>query len=322
MIMKYTVLGNVTPDRIDINHNTDISGLHLTLTGNKYAFALDPSVSSTGIIVGNVETGLAEYCIVFARERYGAESAYTVYNQICGSLFKKWLIENIDKIVGVEIEQPFLNRGKQTPANYAKQKACFDIFANTVKGLGLRCITTTPGGWRSPFLTPYKEEMNLDLRQANKKEVHQVACGYQLELLYLPYDASDAFGVWQHFLTANYSPSGVLMVADSAHREYKHDVFWVISTKENAPSYINSYVEARKRTHPTAKATQFQINDKLTVENNLRSFTSDSTDLRYDIYYALIYPSITNIREILKFKKYIGEIDEQTPLFLIGYRTS
>lgn len=320
MEMIYTVLGIPSPATIEITQDMDISGLNLTLNGNKYAIAVDPSTSSSGIIVGNVETKYPEYMIALKRDRKsGKENDHTVYNQLTYNVFDKWVNDNKNKIIAIKIEQPYKDP-KQTYENYAKQMASFHVYTSIAKKHGINCITVTAPKWRSYFLADYKTQLGLDLRKSNKKEVHMVASSMQIELQLLPDDCTDAYGIWKHYLAVDYNDSGILMAPGDNYRENTHKVFWVVSSQENVIGYLETYLKSIQKYTPTAIRQEFIYNPKLSLENNIRAFTSSTTDQKYNLYYCQIYPTIGIIREITKFRPYIGRIHANTPLYVIGYR--
>ena len=320
MNMRYTVLGITAPADINITADMDISQVQLTLAGNKYAIAVDPSTSSSGIIVGNVETKMPEYMIAFQRDRKsGKENDHTVYNTICYNLFNQWVEVNKDKIVAIKVEQPYKDP-KQTYEDYAKQMASFHTYTSIAKRHGINCIVVTAPKWRSHFLADYKAQLGLDLRKKNKKEVHMIASSMQIELQLMPEDATDAYGIWSHYLAVDYSDSGIIMAPGDNYRENTHHIFWVISSQENVVGYIDSYMNQIQWKTPTAIRQEFIYNPKLSLENNIRAFTSSTTEQKYNLYYARIYPTIGIIRELMKFKEYIGRIHTNTPLYIIGYR--
>lgn len=320
MQFKYAVLGSAQVYKETIEEDTDISVLSLSLAGDKYAIAVDPSTSSSGIIIGNVETKDAEYLIALERDRKsGKEDDHTVYNRTCYNLFNKWVEENKEKLLAIKVEQPFKDK-KQTQENYAKQMASFNVFTSIARRHGINCIVTTATKWRSLFLADYKVKLGLDLRKANKDVVHAIATGMQIEMTSLPNDVSDAYGLWCHYLATDYSDGRVIMAPGDNHREKNHQIRCIVSSQENVAGYITSYMEEIHKYHPTAKKVEFEFNPKLSAEENIRCFTSATSDQKYNLYYCALYPSINIIREVVKFKKYIGRIHKNTPLYVVGYR--
>lgn len=320
MQIIHIALGSLsTSPRIYSSESFPLEKFGIYLKGERYAMAVDPSSSSTGIVIGNVETRKPAHIIAFKRDKDRAES-HQDFIQKMYKLVDMWLTVNAGKIIAIKVEQP-IKHPQQTPQSYATQKETFNVYVNLANRHQIDKYITAYKSWAAAFLKPYKEKLGLNLNAKNKRATHMVAQTDFREFTLVPDDCTDAYGLWWHYLHVDFRENGQLLRMNDNPREYNHKVFITIVKVQDVKAYLKSYVDGKKYLgKQTAKACEFIYNPKHSIEDNIRSFTSDTTAKRDNVYYTRIFPSVATMRYIIPYRDRIGEIGRNTPLYFIGYR--
>lgn len=292
--------------------------LDLTLNPNtQYAMGVDPSTSATGIVIGNLVDYSADMFILLTRNHEQDDTEFTrnVYT----------FIENIfsklgSQIQGLQIEQPF-RHAQTTDAKFAKQMANFKIWISAAERFDIDYYKVVPQSWRGTFTKAYGHLIKGDLRKISKKQIQAVYGRRECpDLLMLPCDISDAYGIYKHFLAVNLD---AYSASKEKEREYQHDILYVITEQKHVEYFIQNYLDKQRLKNPNAKMVAFNYCQQLSPEDNIRCFTSVKKSSKYNVFASAIYPNIAMMKNLYNFKATLPEkLTATTQLFLIGFRVN
>lgn len=281
----------------------------------QYAIGIDPSTTSTGIVIGNLVDFQADYLILLTRNHELDDSEFNrnIYT-FAENLFSKLHTQ----IQGVQLEQPF--RHKQTTLDkFAKQMANFKTWVSVVERFDIDLFKVVPNSWRGTFTRTYGHLLKGDLRKITKKQIQSVYIAHECrDLLNLPCDISDAYGIYKHFLAVNLD---AYTASKEKEREYQHDIIYVITEQKHVEAFVQEYLDKQRHKNPNAKMVAFNYCQQLSPEDNIRCFTSAKKSSKYNVFASSVYPNISMMKHLYRFKATLPEsLTPTTQLYLIGFR--
>ena len=282
-----------------------------------YAIGVDPSTTTTAIVIGNMVDKKADVLIELTRD---IEIDDTEFNKAVYTIVSNFMEEWGSQIEAVTVEKPFKHK-YTTNVKFSKQRANFNMWESLCSKNEIDFYDVSPQSWRGSFTRKYSNRIRGDKRKVSKATIKSIYGGQEcLDLLQFSTDTSDAYGIYQYYLEKY---AGGYKAAVELEREYRHDIIYNIVDISLLEEFTDRYVKVQQSKGHKSLPTVFEYCDDLSPEDNIRCFTSVRTSKRYNVYCTAFFPSIGNIRFLYRYRRNIPKLlDKNTQLCLIGYRVN
>lgn len=281
----------------------------------EYVIAVDPSTSATAMTIGNLVNDKADIFIELKRD---IEFDDTEFNSEIYDLMSNFFRANLKSIKAVIVEKPFRHH-QTTHSKFAKQRANFNLWKSMTSRFGLEFITCQPQSWRGTFTRKYGHLITVDKRKIPKTLIRSLYASNEcIDLLQMSTDVSDSYGIFKYYLEKY---KGEIKAAPEMEREYSHKITFTVVELKDLQASVQMYINNQKHSGRTVKPVNFEFCDELSLEDNIRCFTTDLTDKRFNIFVTTFFPSINNIRFLYKYRMNLPKkVTKETQLILLGYR--
>lgn len=266
-------------------------------TEDPLVIAIDPGTNGCGLVVGSLRKDSVNqymYSLWFCRESEDNEYSAEVFTYKFVEMLDIILTQN--NIGELLIEQQYYH-GVKNYKNIATLQSFKESCVGIFKGYNIPTTEVNNKTWKSTFLKPYKELMNIpNINSSNKDYLYKVCC--EMFYGYTGYpkstDTSDAVGIFYNYINnmtpkINYEgmPVKPIMPVKGTGKTYSSKLDTYIGRVPNISK--ESTLKVKELADKVAKAQKvksvpFIINTDMNLEDNLRYLLKESSDVFYTVF--------------------------------------
>lgn len=296
------ILKKVENDFSHFKYLKELNGLRIVCT-------IDPGTKSMGLVLADFDS--ESPLVIMNIKRDSSENAGIFTEHVRDFLTK------IMKLTGVFTDVLIENQYMKFVQSYRTLTSSADSLTAYFDLLGIKNFTKYPKEWMPKFLEDSPRRASLNLNKENKDAIYELGCMYVPAMSSMGLcDAADAFGMMIYYFK-------VLKIANSNPKvmigmqiDYNHHIVQECGIFTDNTELVKKVKDMEIKYEKKVKYKTIEFNDKLNIEDNIRSCTSTSNS----VFFTVVRPEINYMNYIYKNYKTLGRINKDTLIYLIFTR--